>query len=90
MCVCSTPGLWFFIDIACFDYDFHTEAKLRAHAAIQVQFEGWDGVQAPATMPRDIMAPVIMARIYIINSVWRIVLKWRMHVYASQNDSQAH
>ncbi len=50
----------------------------------------WDGVLAHATLAHAILAHVIMAHCYKNDSVWRIVLKWRIVIFSSQNVIMAH
>ena len=45
---------------------------------------------AHATLAHAIMAHVIMAHCYKNDSVWRIVLKWRIVILSSQNVIMAH
>ena len=45
---------------------------------------------AHATLAHAIMAHIIMAHCYKNDSVWHIVLKWRIVIFSSQNVIMAH
>ncbi len=45
---------------------------------------------AHARMARAILAHIIMAHCYKIDSVWHIVLKWHIVIFSSQNVIMAH
>ena len=64
--------------------------KVRSLPLDWSTFQGWDGVLAHATLAHAIMAHVIMAHCYKNDSVWRILLKWRVVIFSSQNVIMAH
>jgi hypothetical protein len=52
--------------------------------------KGWGGEMSHATMPRAILAHTTLQHWYKIYCVCRILLKWRIVIFSSQNVIMAH